>query len=437
MKNWTRAAPLSFMSLGGWILLVTPALAYWNLLSSVHAFLVPFAYAVFAAGFLLSWRFHSSRAFLALLVLLLAQRGMFFYSPGNAAAQGSGLAAWHVIAVLLPLNFVLLALIEEPGFAAPSLIPLLVLVLVQAVIVSVSNRAGGITKLAGVPGIPGYAEVTFFVVAAALLLRWVLVPKPLEGALFWTLVASFLALRSAATSRGLSGAFNHESALYFMAAALILCVALVETSYRLAYHDELTGLPSRRAFQDALRHLEAPYTIAAVDIDHFKNFNDTHGHDTGDQVLRLVAARLARVGGGGTAYRCGGEEFNILFPGKFAPEVLANLEQLRARIEAASFHLRTVDRRRSPRDPESERRGYSRGRSRTGRKIRQLSKPLRPGPISVTVSIGVAGAQKGHEPDAVLRTADHALYRAKDGGRNRVETASSLDRRRTRAASIA
>ncbi len=74
-----------------------------------------------------------------------------------------------------------------------------------------------------------------------------------------------------------------------------------------------------------------------VDIDHFKRFNDTYGHDTGDQVLRLVAAGLSRVTGGGHAYRCGGEEFNILFPGKTTSEVVDHLEQLRAAIESRSF----------------------------------------------------------------------------------------------------
>ncbi len=421
------------MAYGGWILLATLVLAHWNLLTSMHSFLAPFEYTALVAGLLLSWRFRSSRAFFALLVVLLAQRAIGFYFSGHALPAASGIAAWHAIALLLPLDFVLLALIEEPGFAAPSLIPFFGLLLVEAVGVVAFSRAGTMTKVVGALAIPVYVEVTFLFGAAILLLRWLLVIRPLEGALFWVLSACFLALRS--------GGLNHEATLYFTSAALMLCVALVEASYRLAYHDELTGLPSRRAFQDALRHLEAPYTIAALDIDHFKKFNDTYGHDTGDQVLRLVAARLARVSGGGLAYRCGGEEFNILFPGKLAHEVLGDVERLRARIEAASFRLRTLDRRKMAREPESERRGHSKGRRQpgrqTGRKIRQLANSSRSNPLSVTVSIGVAEGRKGHEPDAVLRTADHALYRAKDAGRNRVETASSLDRRSAKAASIA
>ena len=129
--------------------------------------------------------------------------------------------------------------------------------------------------------------------------------------------------------------------------------------YLLAYHDELTTLPSRRAFNDALLRLQAPYSIAVVDIDHFKRFNDTYGHDTGDQVLGLVAACLARVTGGGQAYRCGGEEFNILFAGKTTDQVVDHLEQLRATVERSEFRMRGGDRRQAARGPDRRGRGLA------------------------------------------------------------------------------
>lgn len=427
MKHWSDSAPLTFLAHGGWILLAAAALAHWGLPAPAHAFLVPFESLVAGAALLLAWRFHSTRAFFALLVILLAQRATFFFTPAHAPASGSGLFAVHAVELLLPLNFVLLALIEESGFAVPSLIPFFALLLAQSIGVAAFSRIAT-NKLSGLAGVPVSADVAFALVGVVLLLRWILAAKPLEGALFWALAACFLALQS--------GGLTRASTIYFAAAALILAVALVETGYRLAYHDELTGLPARRAFQDAMRHLEAPYTIAAVDIDHFKKFNDTYGHATGDEVLRLVAARLARVGGGGTAYRCGGEEFNILFPGKLAAEVFDEVERLRARIESASFRLRSADRRKLPREADPDRRGPARGRRQTGRAIRRLAKSPGSDPLSVTVSIGVASARKGHDPDAVLRAADQALYRAKGAGRNRVETASSLDRR-ARTASIA
>src|SRR3989449_8589709 len=77
-----------------------------------------------------------------------------------------------------------------------------------------------------------------------------------------------------------------------------------------------------------------------VDVDHFKRFNDTYGHDAGDHVLRLVAARLAVAPGGGTAYRYGGEEFALVFPGKGQDECLPHLEELREIVETNRFTLR-------------------------------------------------------------------------------------------------
>src|SRR4029077_13648145 len=99
--------------------------------------------------------------------------------------------------------------------------------------------------------------------------------------------------------------------------------------------------------------LEDSYAVAVVDIDHFKKFNDTYGHETGDQVLRLVAAKLATVTGGGRAYRVGGEEFSILFPGKSVREVLPHLELLRSVIEGSQFHVRGGHERRSSGAPMS------------------------------------------------------------------------------------
>ena len=64
----------------------------------------------------------------------------------------------------------------------------------------------------------------------------------------------------------------------------------------MAYHDELTGLPGRRALNEALLRVGSRYAVAMVDVDHFKHFNDAYGHEVGDQVLRMVAAQLDRGG---------------------------------------------------------------------------------------------------------------------------------------------
>jgi GGDEF domain-containing protein len=282
--------------------------------------------------------------------------------------------------------------------------------------------------------------LSFAASAIVLLIRFLLFRKPVESGLLWALAASFLALRF--------GGVGRIPTCYFAAAAFILAGAIVETSYLLAYHDELTTLPSRRAFHDALTRLEPPFSIAMVDIDHFKRCNDIYGHDTGDQVLRLVASRLARVAGGGQAYRCGGEEFAILFPGKTTADVLEHLEKLRADIEASRLRLRGPDRRQEARGPDRRsQRTHGRalsgrastGRASTGQAIRQLSRAAPANELSVTASMGVATSKgENRSAEEVVKAADKALYRAKAGGRNRIETGSAPRRRlRSKAAGIA
>ncbi len=172
----------------------------------------------------------------------------------------------------------------------------------------------------------------------------------------------------------------------------------------MAYSDELTGLPARRALNDLLGAIGPPYAVAMVDIDHFKRFNDTYGHQAGDQLIRKVAAVLADAPRGGRPFRYGGEEFAVVFPGLSAGEAALHLEALRKAIGAVSFAVRGPDRR-----------GRGRSRPRPDASAR--------GHVGVTVSIGVAdSAGAGATPADVVRAADDALYRAKRAGRNRLAT---------------
>jgi PleD family two-component response regulator len=183
-------------------------------------------------------------------------------------------------------------------------------------------------------------------------------------------------------------------------------------------------LPARRAFNEALLSLDGQYAIAIVDIDHFKQFNDTYGHETGDEVLRMVASRLARVSGGGKAFRCGGEEFAIVFREKSAKDAAEDLELLRRLIESSVFRVRGgQERRQAPREEAAERRKSAPRKARAG-KAPTLLQPSRD--LSVTVSIGVAEpSTRLREVDQIIHAADKALYRAKGNGRNRVELATS------------
>jgi diguanylate cyclase (GGDEF)-like protein len=389
-------------------------------------------YAVFAAGILLAWRFHSSRVVFALVILLLAHRAVEFFSMGRVVTSGPGRIAFEAIAFLLPVNFIVLSFIRERGLAVPFVASRLGLVFFESVFVAVICRPGSTSGPAFLHGgvvdeswfhwarIPQISLLAFAVAWGILLVRFLLYYKPVEAGLFWALGATFLGLQS--------GGVGRTSSAYLATGALILVSSIIENSYVLAYHDELTGLPGRRAFNEALLQLESTYAVAVVDIDHFKSFNDTHGHETGDQVLRMVAAGLARVTGGGKAYRVGGEEFSILFSGKSMKEVVPHLETLRATIEESRFRLRGGEERRSaPRGPDR--------RAAAGKKGLRTTAPAQPadGKLSVTVSIGVAEpTPRTTEVEQVIQAADKALYRAKQAGRNRVETAASPRARTSR-----
>ena len=193
-------------------------------------------------------------------------------------------------------------------------------------------------------------------------------------------------------------------ASFIAAAELMVAVGILQDTYHMAFRDELTGIPGRRALNEQLATLGSRYTVAMVDVDHFKKFNDTYGHDLGDQVLKMVAAHISRVSGGGRAFRYGGEEFTVLFAGKDAEDAIPHLEAVREDIESYRMALRAADRPAWSRGARRQRGGW---RGKRG--------------VSVTVSIGLAERNGRFDtPQAVIEAADRALYRAKEKGRNRL-----------------
>nr|WP_328822244.1 GGDEF domain-containing protein [Pseudomonas guryensis] len=235
----------------------------------------------------------------------------------------------------------------------------------------------------------------FLIASVLLLVQYLRQPRPLHAALLFGLLAQLWMLPQT---------FILPHALQVMSSLsmLMLVSAVAHEAYQMAFRDELTGLPGRRALNDRLERLGRSYVIAMADVDHFKKFNDTHGHDVGDQVLRLVAAQLRKIGGGGKAYRYGGEEFTLVFPGKTLAECLPHLEVVRQAIEVYRIQLRDKQQR-----PQDDKQGRQR---RAGSKASE---------VSVTVSMGVA--ERGLEqsrPEEVIKAADKALYSAKSAGRN-------------------
>lgn len=175
-------------------------------------------------------------------------------------------------------------------------------------------------------------------------------------------------------------------------------LVMILDSYFLAYRDELTTLPSRRALNNLALSLSRRYTVAMLDVDHFKKFNDTYGHDIGDQVLKLVAVKLKNVKAGGKVFRYGGEEFTVVFSRKNSDAVWDELERLRQSIADYKIVIR---------EPQ-----------RAGKKARSQSGKVQQKTVSVTISIGVAERESKQKFEQVIKKADQALYRAKKKGRN-------------------
>jgi diguanylate cyclase (GGDEF)-like protein len=238
------------------------------------------------------------------------------------------------------------------------------------------------------------ALIAFVFAAFLLMIRYAQDRGAIECGFFWLLVACFLALNS--------GDIGPASTIFFSTGGLVLITAVIETTYGRAYRDELTGLPGRRALSETLAKLGSRFTVAMVDIDRFKKFNDNFGHHVGDQVLRMIASKLENATGGGRAFRYGGEEFVMVFPGKPVNDAFSHLENLRKDIADSGFFLRGSDRR------DEKPKGGQKGKSAKGKK-------------KVTISIGVAERnEKNSTPGQVVKAADRALYRAKNKGRNKV-----------------
>ena len=165
--------------------------------------------------------------------------------------------------------------------------------------------------------------------------------------------------------------------------------------------DELTTLANRKHFDHSIERSITEseqsgqsFALLMTDIDHFKKFNDTYGHQTGDQVLRLVALAVKQnVKGQDVACRYGGEEFVVILPRTNLRQAYVVAEHIRQAVISKELVKRST--------------GENLGR--------------------ITISIGVAAWRAGDNPQAVIERADSCMYAAKRGGRNLVKTESDPD----------
>lgn len=397
-------ATFSSFALPGLVLAVSAlAIRYApNLPESLAALRLYAPYLSLGVGLVISLAFKRGRALFAILSLLVAD--VAFTAYFGDGLHRAGAAVYGAICLLVPLNLALLALARERGalnIHGARRLAILGLEIAATAAVMLGGYEWIVDvvyrPLFAVPPLSPIPQSGLAVMALSLLAALVSAVRRsgVTEAAFAGAIAAFAAACDAAGAP--------ETYAWLAAAGVIVTAGVLQDSYRMAFRDELTGLPGRRALNEGLMGLEGHYSIAMLDIDHFKNFNDTWGHEVGDQALKLVASRLRRVGGGGIAYRYGGEEFTVVFPGTRLPAALGHLERLRRDIERYKFEIRSRKRHRTrdegAPDPANDRSRW----------------------LSVEVSIGAAHRNgRLATPDAVLSAADQALYRAKQAGRNRV-----------------
>ncbi len=351
----------------------------------------------------MSFHFRRGRVFLALLLLAA------FHWASNTRLSGGAPAihghnAFGLLAMLFPINITLFMFMRERGVLTVAGRIRLAFLAFQAGMVAwlLHFHEGGFGAFIGrdilLPLLPGG-----FVLSLPLLLvlalsfpiatmRLAFSLSPVNSALLGSMVA-------AAAVCGWP-TIPEMPMLFITAAALTLTLGVLQDTHDMAFRDDLTSLPSRRALNEQLTDMRRRYVIAMLDVDHFKNFNDAYGHDVGDQVLKMVARKIHEVKGGGKPYRYGGEEFTVIFPRSRLDEAIPHLEEVRKAIAAYQLVLRDTSR------PETSRLGKRQRGSGEGETV------------SVTISIGVAESNDRSIPAEVLKEADQALYRAKRKGRD-------------------
>jgi diguanylate cyclase (GGDEF)-like protein len=356
--------------------------------------LAPFAPWLALLAFALAAGFGRNRA--ALLAMVLATIG-FAQTSGAAVPTGYGLA----LRLLIPAFLLIVVIAPEPPLVSRRVLALAAMLVGGLFYFGGSElRAQQLVAVLGrsLAWPTGLGLGAMFSALAALisLLRWISRGLPIDFGLTLTLAllcTAFMPSTGAANAAGLMGA-----------AAILLVASVLYSAFRMAFVDQLTGLANRRSLDERLNREAGRLGVAMVDVDHFKKFNDRHGHDAGDVVLKAVASQLRRTPHA-SAYRYGGEEFTLIFTGSNCERAADILEDLRERIANMRVDLSGKGEKNKP-------------------KSQAVRKGSQSGEVRVTISIGSAtrGANRRH-PEEIIKAADQALYKAKQQGRNRVQIA--------------
>lgn len=358
-------------------------------------------FILFFIGLTLSLRFNKSRIFYPLIILTICLFSLTYLPETIPLHLPDQQLLQMLLGVIIPINIFVFSILKERGFftlwgiikfaVVGGQLYAAVWILNHPAHIAYQIIYGELISYSLYAALPQGVLLISTAAFVALLIKGSFLPSYADVGLIFTMAATVVPLH-----------LKSETALmiFFAAAGLTLIITIIQDSYRMSYIDELTGLPGRRALREELLKLSGSYTIAMVDIDFFKKFNDKHGHDVGDEVLRMVASCLSGVAGGGKSFRYGGEEFTILFPGKEIAAAVPHLESLRETVAKRAFVVRGKDRPKK--------------KPKTAGKASSAAKKL-----YVTISIGVAMKDKNNKsPQEVMKSADKALYRAKNKGRN-------------------
>lgn len=352
------------------------------------------SYIIFALGIVLSIRFNQGRVFLIILLLTLFQFFLNNYLELSINSIIYSEVLYPLICILIPLNIIAFSQLKERGLFSLwgkiriSFI-LIQMFIIYKIVISNNTLIQNLLNynFIDIPLektiMPQVSLLIFLLILIFFMLKAFIKNSIFEVQLIGVLMSVFVALYFINDRLSFS--------IFLSASGLILIIGIIENSYSMAYLDELTGIPSRRALREDLMKLGNKYVIAMIDIDFFKKFNDKYGHDVGDDVLKLVASNLMKVSAGGKAFRYGGEEFTILFPGKSVNDVIPHLDSLREQVSKS---------------------GYTKTKN-------SKSKPSSSSQLFINISIGVCEKSvKLKSISDVMKGADKALYRAKKKGRN-------------------
>lgn len=379
--------------------------------------LAPYLLAVIVG--LLGYGFKRSRVLFTALNLISAYT-LIRAGLQTSLNQPEAFVLFSAISILLPVHLALIALYRERGLLTPLGITRVLLITLSYLIIYWlwSEQKLGLY----LPDLPmSMLEMLLheYYLSQAAAITYGICLIPVIGSFLLRKTHTDAALLSAmAASLIMLSWFNQPmiSALFISASLISLGISVVQNSYQMAFIDELTCIPGRRALQDKLGTLGKRYSLAMCDIDHFKQFNDTYGHDVGDQVLKMVAAKLNQVKGGGRAYRYGGEEFTLVFAGKDETQALPYIEELRETIANYPMHIRNQNR------PDDNEKGQQMREKESDTEI-----------VKVTISIGVCEKRPElNDPQIVIKKADEALYAAKKNGRNCVMAAHTVAEKKPR-----